>query len=129
MPVRAAGLQQAQPRGRLVIPAGVVDADPIRVYLWILLETNLSPLKRECRTTALVTTFEPITKDRPKVHKPTRCTYFTFIGPRDKRYFVLEAYGSEDREFPDKVSQSVQLDEDAAARLIAILRQEFPNLG
>jgi hypothetical protein len=78
---------------------------------------------------ALITQFEPITKDQPKVHKPTRCAYFSFIGPRDKRYIVLETYGSEDRQMPDKVSQSIQFDQEAAARLIAILRQEFPNLA
>ena len=77
---------------------------------------------------ALVTQIEPITKGRPQVHKPTRATYFSFVGPRDKRYFVLETYGSEDREFPEKVSQSIQVDADGAAHLIKALREEFPNL-
>ena len=77
---------------------------------------------------ALVTEFEEINKNRPKVHKPTHATYFSFVGPREKRYFVLETYGSQDREFPDKVSQSIQLDEEGAAHLIKILRERFPNL-
>ena len=77
---------------------------------------------------ALVTELERTEKQQPKVHKPVKGTYFSFIGPRNKRYFVLETYGSEDREFPGKVSQSVQLDEEGAAHFIHILREEFPNL-
>jgi len=77
---------------------------------------------------ALISQFEQITKDRPQAHKPTRASYFSFIGPHQKRLFVLETYGSEDREFPEKVSQSIQLDEEGAAHLITILREEFPDL-
>ena len=77
---------------------------------------------------ALITDFEPITRDRARVHEPVQCGYFSFIGPQDKRYLVLETYGSDHRQIEGKVSQSFQLDESAAARLIAILRQEFPKL-
>jgi hypothetical protein len=77
---------------------------------------------------ALVTQFERIEKDHPKVHKGTHAAYFSFIGPENKRYFILESYGSEDRQFPEKVSQSIQLDEEGAAHMIRILREEFPNL-
>jgi hypothetical protein len=78
---------------------------------------------------AFVSQFDRTSKDRPKVHKPTRATYFSFIGSTDKRYFVLETYGSDNREFPEKVSQSIQLDQEGASHLIKILRAEFPNLG
>ena len=37
----------------------------------------------------------------------------------------LDTAGSKDREFPNKVSQSLQLDAAQAATLIAILRAEF----
>jgi len=77
---------------------------------------------------ARITDFEPITRDRPHVHEPVQCGYFSFIGPQDKRYLVLETYGSEHRQMEGKVSQSFQLDEPAAARLITILRQGFPRL-
>jgi hypothetical protein len=77
---------------------------------------------------ALVTEFTQIQKERPKVHGSTKGTYFSFIGPHDKRYFVLETCGSEDRQFPGKVSQSLQLDEEGAGHLIQILREEFPSL-
>lgn len=77
---------------------------------------------------ALIEDFTEVNKDRPKVHKPTHAGHFSFIGPGDKRYFVVETYGSEDRQFPDKLSQSIQLDEKGAAHLIRLLRTAFPNL-
>ena len=77
---------------------------------------------------ALITEFERATKDRPIVHRPTRCTYCDFIGPDGKRYLILDTYGSCDRAMPDKVSQSVQLDEQGAGRVLQIIRETFPNL-
>ncbi len=76
---------------------------------------------------AFVSEFERHEKDRPKIHKPVRCTYSSFRAG-NKPYIILETYGSADREFQDKVSQSIQLDEQGAAKLIEILRREFPNL-
>lgn len=40
----------------------------------------------------------------------------------------LETYGSTSRAIPNKVSQSLELDEDAARELLAILRRTFPRL-
>jgi hypothetical protein len=40
----------------------------------------------------------------------------------------LETYGSAGREVPGKRSQSLELDEPAARKLITILRTAFPNL-
>jgi len=77
---------------------------------------------------ARVTAFEQITKERPTVHGTTRCTYCVFDGREGKSYLMLETYGSKSRQFVNKVSQSVQLDEEAAAHLISILKKAFPNL-
>ena len=77
---------------------------------------------------AFLEEFEEETKDRPKVHKPTRCTYCDFIGPDEKRYLTLDTYGTSERAMPDKVSQSIQLDEEAARRLVNIIRSTFPNI-
>jgi hypothetical protein len=41
----------------------------------------------------------------------------------------LETYGSADREIPGKVSQTIELDEAAAAELLAIIHQAFPRLS
>jgi hypothetical protein len=78
---------------------------------------------------ALVNEFEKSTKDRQQVHKPTRCAYSCFFGPDNKRYLTLDTFGSADREFPDKVSQTLQFDEQSAARLIQIIRESFPRLA
>jgi hypothetical protein len=40
----------------------------------------------------------------------------------------LETYGSADREIPGKRSQSLELDEQAARELLAILTSSFPSL-
>lgn len=78
---------------------------------------------------ALIQTFDRVTKERQAVHKPTRCTYCEFIGPGDKRYLQLDTFGSEDRDFPDKVSQSIQFGEDAARELMEIIKRTFPGLS
>ena len=46
----------------------------------------------------------------------------------NRRVLHLETYGSSGRQIPGKVSQSIQLDEAAAANLVRILRQAFPAL-
>lgn len=44
------------------------------------------------------------------------------------RLLHLETYGSQDREIPGKVSQSVELDLNGARELQQILRDAFPGL-
>ncbi len=78
---------------------------------------------------ALIADFNEVQKTTVTIHKPVRCGYCSFIGKDQRRYLLLETYGSEDREIPDKVSQSLQLDEAGARELIAIIKQEFPNLA
>lgn len=43
-------------------------------------------------------------------------------------YLQLSTYGSDDRQSEKKVSQTIQLDRDRAAELLAILRETFPDL-
>jgi hypothetical protein len=43
------------------------------------------------------------------------------------RYLVLETYGSDGRELPGKVSQSIQLDAAGVAELRQILDRAFPQ--
>jgi len=78
---------------------------------------------------ALIQSFERVTKERQVVHKPTRCLVSNFIGPGDKRYLQLDTYGSDQREFPEKVSQALQFDEDGARELMKLLKATFPNLA
>ena len=41
----------------------------------------------------------------------------------------LETYGSSNRAIPGKISQSLQLDRDAARELRRLIDQAFPDLG
>jgi hypothetical protein len=50
---------------------------------------------------------------------------FTVSG---RTYLQLDTYGSGTRAFPGKVSQTIQLDEEAARKLKKLIKQAFPNL-
>jgi len=63
------------------------------------------------------------------VHRPTRCLYAIVEGKAGDRYLQLDTLGSDERQFADKVSQSIQFDRQAAERLQELLRQVFPDLG
>jgi uncharacterized protein (DUF1810 family) len=78
---------------------------------------------------ALVTSLEPSQKERTTVHRPTRCLYAIVEGDAGQRYLQLDTLGSEERQFTEKVSQSVQFDRKAAEQLLQLLRQTFPDLG
>jgi len=77
---------------------------------------------------ALVSSLEPNTKERQSVHRPTRCLYAIVDGPGGERFLQLDTVGSEDREIPDKVSQSIQFDRQAAGQLLQLLQRTFPGL-
>ena len=78
---------------------------------------------------ALITSLEQSPKERQSVHRPTRCLYAIVEGPEGQRYLQLDTVGSDDREYPDKVSQSIQFDRQAAGQLLKLLRLTFPDLG
>jgi hypothetical protein len=78
---------------------------------------------------ALVTSLEPSNKERQTVHRPTRCLYCIVEGEGGVRYVQLDTVGSDQRQFTDKVSQSIQFDRQAASQLVALFRQAFPDLA
>lgn len=78
---------------------------------------------------ALIKSFEEVEKQYPEIHRPVKCGYCSFIGSDDRRYLLLETYGTEDRQMPEKISQSIQLDEEGARQLMDIIRREFPTLA
>ena len=77
---------------------------------------------------ALVRRLESTTKDRPTVHGDVVCLYSVFSDPSGNGYLQLDTYGSDDRDFPGKISQSVQFNRDSAAQLKKLIEQVFPNL-
>lgn len=53
---------------------------------------------------------------------------YRIVSEQGLRMLHLETYGSQDRQIPGKVSQSLQLDERAAAELLRLIREAFPHL-
>ncbi|MGW7594538.1 hypothetical protein [Streptomyces asiaticus] len=77
---------------------------------------------------ARIEEFREINGDIQRLHGPVLCGYRSFAV--DGRVIVqLDTYGSPDREIPNKVSQSIQLDVKGARELIGILLEVFPELG
>lgn len=76
---------------------------------------------------ALISRFEMRPLEPSRVHDEVLCGYnAVLIGSR--RILQLETYGSANRQMPDKVSQSIQLDEGGARELKTILDKTFPGL-
>ena len=76
---------------------------------------------------ARIAKYEPLAPGTDKVHGPVLCGWKTFEKNGEK-LVQLDTYGSPDRKFRGKVSQSIQLDEASAGELMGILRRAFPNL-
>jgi hypothetical protein len=74
---------------------------------------------------ALVRKFEIATHEVQKVHGKVRCTYSTFTAADGRKYFQIDTYGSPNRKFKEKQSQTIQLDEDSARALVSLLKSEF----
>ena len=67
---------------------------------------------------------EKINNMRNSVHKPVQATY-TVFEEDGKTIFQIDTYGSPEREMPEKVSQSIQFDEDMAKFLVTELKKTF----
>lgn len=61
------------------------------------------------------------------MHKDVLCGY-NAIDVKGQQILQLETYGTDDREMPGKISQSLQLDRDGAAQLKQILERAFPGI-
>lgn len=59
--------------------------------------------------------------------QPTQvvCRYTVGALPDGRKLLQLDTHGSEDRELPGKLSQTLQLDEETARALWALLGREF----
>lgn len=55
------------------------------------------------------TRLKKIDKEKNFIHETVQATYSVF--DRDgERYFQIDTYGKDDREMPEKISQSIQVD-------------------
>jgi len=68
--------------------------------------------------------FVRIEKQRNNVHEKVSSTY-TVFEENGKKYLQIDTYGKQDREMPEKVSQSFQADEETARFLVSLLIAEF----
>jgi hypothetical protein len=73
---------------------------------------------------ALIRSFERKATDRKSLHDEIRAEYS--IQEWDGRVLLqIDTYGRATREFPDKLSQTIQLDREGAEALYLILKREF----
>jgi len=64
-------------------------------------------------------------KDRDSIHKKTECSYYIVYDKTGMKYLQLDTYGSDEREIPGKVSQSIQFSPEAIKQLRELLAKEF----
>lgn len=65
-----------------------------------------------------------IEKSRNTIHEKVHATY-TIFEMEGEKYVQIDTYGRIDRENPEKISQSFQLDKATAHFLVDILKKEF----
>jgi hypothetical protein len=76
---------------------------------------------------ARIAKYEQLANGNDKVHGPVLAGWKIFDAG-GARLVQLDTYGSPDRQFRGKVSQSVQLDEASAVELVKILKRAFPGM-
>lgn len=76
---------------------------------------------------ALVREFQQVGSDRNGMHQPVLCGWRTF-NVDGQTILQLDTYGSDQRQIPNKVSQSFQLNRESAATLLKLIRDTFSGL-
>jgi hypothetical protein len=61
-------------------------------------------------------------------HDPVHRTVYSDFGSGNYRFAQLTSYGTANRKHPDKASQVMQFDEQAAAALVKLLSETFPRI-
>jgi 5-methylcytosine-specific restriction protein B len=77
---------------------------------------------------ALIIEFVPSSTERRAPHPTTvTCGWLSFNGPGGP-VLQLDTYGSDERQIQGKVTQTIQLNEAAALRLMELMQETFPSL-
>lgn len=74
---------------------------------------------------ALLRDFVKIHKNQNRVHDTVECGW-TVFEKDGQTYLQLDTYGSSMRQIPGKISQSIQLDAQAAGELVGLIHSAFP---
>ena len=67
---------------------------------------------------------EKLEKQRHTIHEEVDASYSIFE-KNGSKYFQIDTYGSSNRTLTNKVSQSIQLDQNSVKELVALLKKEF----
>lgn len=70
------------------------------------------------------TNIKRISKNRSMIHELVEASYTVFEQDGNK-YFQIDTYGKANRENPEKISQSFQIDQKTACFLVDLLSNEF----
>ena len=73
---------------------------------------------------ARITAMEKKCGNKDSIHGEVPTTY-KFFEQHDVQLFQMDTYGSEDREYTGKVSQSIQFDKTFAKELVSVLKDCF----
>lgn len=68
--------------------------------------------------------FKRIEKRRNTVHDDVIGTY-TIFEENNEKYLQIDTYGRSEREMPEKISQSLQLNRNTAKYLVNLITNEF----
>ncbi len=68
--------------------------------------------------------FKRIDKNRNTIHEPVHTTY-TVFEMEGKKYIQFDTYGRINRENPEKISQSIQVDKETAQFVVDLLYDEI----
>lgn len=70
---------------------------------------------------------ERIEKSRNTLHEKVHTTY-TVFEKDGRKYVQFDTYGKDDRDNPEKISQSLQFNEETARFFVRLLIEEFHML-
>ncbi len=72
-----------------------------------------------------IDTLDKIALERDSTHRNVECTYSVVNGPDGEKYLQIDSYGSAERVFKGKKSQSMRFTPKAIEQLKTILSSEF----
>lgn len=70
------------------------------------------------------TRLKKLNKEKYFIHETVQATYSVF-DKEGERFFQIDTYGKDNREMPEKISQSIQIDKNMALKLIKLLQEVF----
>lgn len=76
---------------------------------------------------ALIESLHKDIKDRESIHRGTEAKYFIVHNKKGEKFLQIDTYGSDDRQIPGKVSQSIQFSPEAIKQLKDLLSLEFKD--